>query len=380
MQNRNIHNEPTQIKLHIPIGKIVLALGPEMNSTACLLKDGEAYVTPPVGSTENLQNMERLKDSIGCLLDAAGTKYEDIDIIACDMHPRFNTTRLAEGLSEKFDIPQVSIQHHHAHIASVMAEHGLDEIVGIAADGVGYGTDSAIWGGEVLVCRGEKFKRAGHLKEQFMPGGDMATRFPLRMLAGILHSRDDLREILLGYKGNFLHGEKEIDVVLGQLEKNINVAKTTSCGRVLDCLSALLGICFERTYEGEPAIKLEGTALSGKANFDFPVIVRRGVLDTTQIVETALELKNAGNKIEDIAASAQKALADGLSEIAVGIARGEGIKKVGMSGGVAYNKAIVGYIGKNVEKAGLKFVTNSRVPCGDGGVSLGQALVGAFLK
>ena len=297
------------------------------------------------------------------------------------MHPSFNTAQFGAELSKKFDARLIKCQHHYAHIVSLMAENSVEKIVGISCDGVGYGSDGRAWGGEILVSDFRNFKRVGSLMPQLMPGGDLAVNYPARMAAGILsreYPTEELRKILREISQGF-RSEKEIDIVLKQIEQKYNTPKTTSTGRVLDAISALLGICYERTYEGEPAMKLEALAFKGRA-IDMPVIIRnegRYVLDTTEILDAVLQFKNKF-KASDVAASAQKAIAEGLARIAIKVAKKEKIDVVGFSGGVAYNDAIVRYTRKKIEKESLKFLTQTKVSCGDGGISLGQAVIAAY--
>ncbi|MDV3244126.1 MAG: hypothetical protein LYZ66_02975, partial [Nitrososphaerales archaeon] len=247
---------------------------------------------------------------------------------------------------------------------------GIDKIIGIACDGIGYGADGNIWGGEVLYCFPEGYKRLAHLKEQPMVGGDLATYYPLRMVAGILHDVCDVEPYLYSQAEKFPGGKKEVELVLSQLEKG-KTLKTTSTGRILDSVAAILGICFERTYEGEPAMKLEALAITGQDVLKLEPRIKSDFLDTTHLLQEIFENRAKCNAA-DLACSAQSYLAKGLAELAVNAATQTGIKTTGFSGGVAYNEHITLLITKIVEERGLKFVTNDKVPAGDGGISLGQ--------
>jgi hydrogenase maturation protein HypF len=206
------------------------------------------------------------------------------------------------------------------------------------------------------------------------------------MLGSILYSEigeDRVRDILRKYCiQGFKHGDQEIDVMLRQLEHNTNVPLTTSAGRFLDAVSALLNVCQFRTYEGEPAIRLEAVTRNGNA-IKLPVkeyvLYEKGriLLDTSRILLDLVELKEKGVPAKDIASTAQYAIAEGLSEIALEIAKERGINIIGVSGGVAYNDFIVRTIGKYVRQGNFKFAQHKRIPPGDGGVSIGQAIAGA---
>jgi hydrogenase maturation protein HypF len=374
---------PFSIDIPFRSKKRVLALGPELNVSVCLLRESRAFLSQYVGDTSKIDTLNYLKNSAEHLLGITGTG--DVDILACDLHPGFNTTRIAEDLGRKHGTEPIRVQHHHAHIASLMAENSVDEMVGIAVDGVGYGTDGNIWGGEILLTSYIGFDRPGHIMEFKMPGGDLATKYPARVVAGILHGildADELEEVLMeNCIDGFRHGWGEVGIVLKQLEKNLNVFTTTSCGRVLDAASSLLGICHERTYEGEPAMKLESVAHHGKERMEIPAYVEnrdgRYILNAGKILLDVLNLKGKGS-VADIASAAQRAIAKGFAEIAITVAEENGIGDIGISGGVAYNEQICSTIRQEVENSGCRFLTHVRVPCGDGGVSLGQSVVAAM--
>ncbi len=364
---------PEPIRLNSVSDSCVLAVGGELNVTSCLLNGDRAFLSQHIGDVENLETLRFLKGTINHLTRLTNSK---IEVVACDLHPKFTTTKLAQELGNHLDCPVVQVQHHHAHIAALMAEWNVDEVVGIACDGFGYGSDGTAWGGEVLYCNRGGFRRLGHLEGQPMVGGDLATLYPLRMAAGILHGETNITEWLLSLSDKFPHGEKEAEVVIKQLEKGL-APETTSCGRVLDAVSAILGVCYERTYEGEPAMKLESTALKGKDVLNVASRFTGNVLDTTFLVNEIFTRKDSLS-VADLASSAQSYLARGLAELAVKEAGQLCVKHVGFSGGVAYNKYITATIRKAVEKEDFKFLVHKKIPAGDGGTSFGQAIVANF--
>jgi hydrogenase maturation protein HypF len=370
---------PQPIDLEIENRKNILALGAELDVCACLIKGKSAFMTQYVGNTTRLRTLQFLEEATYNLLKI--NRVDKIDLIAIDMHPGFNTSRIGEELAKKFNAQLFRCQHHQAHISSLMAEHGIDKLVGIASDGAGYGLDGTVWGGEVFAA-GNGFERCGSLMPQLMPGGDLAAQYPSRMVAGILSRKypvDELKSVLVGMKG--FRNEREIDIVLRQIVRRFNTPETSSTGRVLDSISSILDICHERTYEGEPALRLEAQACGGRANVELPVVIKkldnRYVLDTTELLDAVL-LAKRDYRHEDIAASAQKAVAEGLVDIAIRVARRKGIDSIGISGGVAYNDAIVRHMKERTVGEGFRFFTQCRVPCGDGGISLGQAVMAAF--
>jgi hydrogenase maturation protein HypF len=369
---------PLPIELNIEFEGAIIALGAEENVAGCVLSGKRAFLTQYIGDTKKLPTLEFLRQACSTLMEL--NRVDELACIARDLHPEFATSKLAEELASLYGCEIMQVQHHHAHIAALMAESGEEELVGIAIDGFGYGEDGSAWGGEVLYCSGYEFSREAHLEYNPAPGGDLATRYPLRMLAGMLHPRYS-REELIGLLSSLGMREGEANVVVRQLERGFNVVETSSMGRVLDAIAALLGVCRKRTYEGEPAIKLEAFAVKGKAELEMPVEIKREggseVLNTSGVVAKALEYLREGERREDIAASAQAALAEGIAMLAVAAAERQGVEKIGVTGGVAYNDAIVRRIKKVVEREGFTLVQHRVVPPGDGGIALGQCYIAA---
>ena len=363
---------PEPVRLKDLVNCCALGVGAELNATSCVLLGDKAFLSQHIGDIEKLETLEFLRSSIRHLIKLTNSQ---IEVIACDMHPKFHTTRLAHKLGDKLECDVVSVQHHHAHIASLMAEHDINEMVGIACDGFGYGSDGGAWGGEILYCNQDGFQRLGHLQEQPMVGGDLATRYPLRMAAGILHKDVEIEERLFSNSNRFPHGEKEVEVILNQLKRE-STPKTTSCGRVLDAVSALLGVCYERTYEGEPAMKLESAAAKGKDTLNLTPEIEGQSLNTTHLLREIFN-KRTNYPVSDLAYSAQSYLAKGLAQLAVESAERLNVSAIGFSGGVAYNEHITLALKRIVEESGFMFLIHKYVPPGDGGIAFGQAIVAA---
>jgi len=364
---------PEPVHLKRLANSCALGVGAELNVTSCVLLRNKAFISQHIGDVENLETLSFLKSTINHLIKLTNSKVE---VIACDLHPKFTTTRLAQKLGDKLECPVVPVQHHHAHIASLMGEHDVDEMVGIACDGFGYGSDSNAWGGEILYCNQDGFKRLGHLQEQPMVGGDLATLYPLRMAAGILHGEADIEEWLFSNSDLFPHGRSEAEIIIKQLEKG-SAPKTTSCGRVLDAVSAILGICYERTYEGEPAMKLESAALKGKDVLKLTPEFKGNAIETSLLVHQIFHQRGK-HSVADLACSTQSYLARGLAELAVDEAERLNVDFIGFSGGVAYNEYITLTIRRIVEENGFKFLVHNQIPPGDGGISFGQVVAAAF--
>ena len=322
----------------------ILGVGAEKYSSIALYTKGQCYLSHYLGRLDNLKSFKNFKEAIEWLLSITQTTP---DVVVSDLHPLYLSTDYARELAERFDAELIGLQHHRAHLAHLNAE------VGIALDGVGYGDDGTVWGGEVFV--GEK--RVGGLKQVDMPGGDLATRYPPRMVLGIL---GDVKVHM---------PEKEKELVLRQIERGVNCPKASSTGRVLDAMASILGVCHEATYEGQPAMMLEGFAAHGRTDLPFDIQIENNLLDTTSLVRQGYEMVGRYRR-EDIAASFTKALAEGMAMIAADLS-GE---SVCLSGGVAYNSLIVKTIREYLEGQGIRLIASEQIPRGDGGISYGQAI------
>ncbi|MHA1269641.1 MAG: carbamoyltransferase HypF [Candidatus Helarchaeota archaeon] len=376
---------PQWVNIPFNSNEVIVALGPEERNTGCILKKGRAYFTQHIGNLTNLDQFNFEINAIQHLMKL--TRTEDAKIYACDLHPQFLSTRLAFELAERHSGIAIQVQHHFAHASSLIADQNITTpMICITCDGYGYGIDGSAWGGEIILASLNNFKRIGHLEPQFMPGGDLCTKYPVRMLASILSkflSSIELKKFYSqGYKSYLRYNEKELDIIITQLQKRINLPITSSCGRVLDAISSLLNICHIRTFEGEPAMKLESVAR--KINENYPKFLPEIqsvnsllVLKTTPLFEYLIDLMNKGYKRTALANLAHNYLGKGLSSIAIQKAHDLGIDKIGFSGGVAFNTIITKIIRDEVTKNGLKFVQHRNVSPGDGGISIGQALLAA---
>ncbi|MFO7677593.1 MAG: carbamoyltransferase HypF, partial [Thermoplasmatota archaeon] len=349
----------TPLPIQLPIKcEDTVAVGAELNNVICIAKENKAYLSQYIGDCSKYETFNFLKKTVSRFVQLTRIKPK---IIVCDLHPTYNTTLFAKELANTYNARLLQIQHHNAHVSSVAAEHRLSDYVGIAIDGLGYGEDGSIWGGEVFDCS-KTITRIGHLQQQPQLGGDSATIYPKKMLFGILSQiLDDQKLIKMG-----LFKDSESKLYLKMLSSQFNVAQTSSMGRVLDAVSALLGLCVKRTYEGRPAMLLESIATKPyELEPEFSTNNNKRVLLTTPLFEYLLS-----NKKKDhgrLAATAQTYLAKGIYDIAKRQA-GES-KPIVVSGGVAYNKMISGYLIKN------NVLMHKQIPCGDGCISYGQAYV-----
>jgi hydrogenase maturation protein HypF len=336
----------------------------------------KAVLTQYIGDTDEYSTSLELERYLRLLLKNYRLSPRESTTV-CDLHPTYPSTAMAERWSEKYGSPLRRVQHHWAHLASVAAEHRIGgEVLGIAIDGTGYGDDGSIWGGEVLRFGTKGYRRLGHLEYQALPGGDLASTYPARMLASILSRFLSDGEIIKlfstrGLLSGLPRGRQELDVILQQSRSG--AISTSSTGRVLDAASALLGLSLLRSYEGEPAIRLEAASLRGSGLLE-PQITKGevDVLDTTSLFEQLLQL----DRIDDagpIACDVQHALGKGLASIALSRSR-RSDRFLAVSGGAAVNTYLMEGI-REATRGRLRVITNVNVPPGDGGIALGQCFL-----
>lgn len=374
---------PMWTTLPIKLKKQVIAFGAMLQSAGAVGFDDKVVLTQYIGDVDEYYCFRDLERYLRLLIENYKIDVSS-SIIASDMHPRYPSTLLAEEWAKKYNTEIYRIQHHWSHIASVMTEYCLqEEVLGIAVDGVGYGLDKTIWGGEVLRVSYKEFERIGHLELQPMPGGDLVVKYPARMLVAILGKKLDQEELIktlnklqITQRG-FPKGEKEVRLVLSQIQDS---PKTSSTGRILDAASALLGICFEKTYEGEPAIKLEA-ATKKCDEIPTPRILYSDkiVLDTTSIITNALDLLINSVDVGKIAYIVQKMIGYGLGLIAVKSAKRRH-RYIILSGGAAVNEYIIEGVEEAVRDSGLQVLLPRKYPANDGGIALGQVTIAAHLS
>ena len=357
--------------LPVSYGEHVLSVGAGENVTGAVSSDKNIFPTQYIGNSKYYSTIPFLEDSLRHMMRLTMDK-PDIDAVALDMHPGYDTRFVAEKFADEYSAPLFEIQHHWAHAASLLVDNMVDEGVVLTVDGLGFGDDGTFWGGEVLYSSLSSYKRVGHLRYIPLLGGDQATRDPRRLVFAVFKILDEER---------FFSG-KEADVLSKLMDKS---PLSSSFGRVLDALSCYLGICCKRTYDGEPAMKLEKYLAMGKPRYSFDAEVEDNVVNTVDLFRQLDEQipKDPSEKEKaDYAYSFVKAIVDSLIGMAVEYADNQGIKNIGLSGGVSYNIPIIEMTEKTVKKHGLNLLVHNRVPNGDGGISIGQnAVVGnKFLK
>ncbi len=386
---------PLPFEVKIPSA---IATGPELAVTGALLRKNRIFPTQHIGNATHLETYDFLKNALHHMKKLLQIKDSEIKFIACDAHPAFVTTRLAKELSEQLNINLYRIQHHYAHALSLMAENiiAVDEkIVCICTDGVGYGEDGNVWGGEVLLCSYYDYTRLGHLENQPMIGGDRCTKYPARMTAsivlnalGVEKSVEVFKQISL--ENDLEYNNTELKTIISEFERadyqfpNENIPLTSSTGRIFDVMSYILGASNLKSYRGEPAMRLEGLASKGnpdKINLDIAYSKKNGIyfINTSDLILDVLNLLEIkGSNRQDIAAKFQKEIGIVFAKVAIKIAKENDLKTIGLTGGVAYNGAFSKAIKETIIKEGFSFIEHNLVPPGDAGISVGQLIGGIF--
>ena len=354
----------------------VLALGAWLKNRACWV-DGEAVHWSALhGDLRDVVACTALEASARELVEQHGRPLA----IAHDLHPDFHSTRLAQSLAAEWDIPAVGVQHHHAHIAGVMAEFGCrGSVIGLALDGVGLGTDGTAWGGELLHVSPNGFERLGHLWPLALPGGDVAAREPWRMLAAALHSMGRGDEII--ERSRAMVGEPGARMIQNLLDRQLLSPMTTSAGRWFDAAAAALGLAPKQQAEAEAAIALETAATQFKQAIPTDraqiTATREGVLDVRPLVAELLNARTDEQAVSEAAAWFHQALADGLANWAANAADRHGCSTVVLSGGCFFNELLKRRVQLQLALRGLRVLLPQSHSCGDAGIALGQAWVAA---
>jgi hydrogenase maturation protein HypF len=397
---------PLPVTLPQPVPPL-LAVGGELKNTFCIARGEHAFLSPHIGDLESLETVEAL--------DRAVRHFEQLYGIAptriiCDLHPGYASTRWAEHETTRRGIPLMNVQHHHAHIAGLMAEHGLDgeaPVLGICFDGTGYGTDGTIWGGEVLLADYRGFRRLAHLSEVPLPGGDGAIRHPARAALAHLWAAgvpwtDDLPPVAAT-------SEAERRVIRRQLETGFNAPLTSSAGRLFDAVAALIGLRSSVTYEAQAAMELEGliasfpgvltaalsggdamrdgdlassergpaggeiSGMRGQREQDFPLQI-----DAAPLIAAIAEGVRAGRTPAMLAAQFHAALADAVARLLLRLRDETGVNVAALSGGVFQNLRLLGLLVDKLDSAGFVVLTHEKAPPNDGGLALGQAIIGGL--
>jgi hydrogenase maturation protein HypF len=356
---------PEPVTVNTPFPCPVLAVGGELKNTFCLAKGRHAFVSHHIGDLENAETLRSFTEGIEHF-----RRLFDIEpaLVAHDLHPEYLSTKYALDL-ENVDL--VPVQHHHAHIASCLADNGEPgPVIGVAFDGTGYGTDGTIWGGEFLVADLGTFERAGHLKPVPMPGGAAAIRQPWRMAAAYLDGYSPGLDVCQ-------RNAAQWPAVVQMARKQVNSPLTSSAGRLFDAVAALLGVRDTISYEGQAAIELEQLAAPGEAGWYRAGLEQHEVfcLRGSDLVRAAAEQTAAGVRREVVAARFHNGVAAAIEAGCKLTRERTGLGTVALSGGVFQNWQLSHGTVRRLQTAGFRVLTHARVPCNDGGISLGQAAI-----
>ena len=355
----------------------VLAVGGELKNTFCVGRNNLFYPSPYIGDMGDVRTVRALKESVIRLTELLETSPK---LVACDLHPGYNTTAAAEEMG----MPLLKVQHHYAHILSCMAENDWNQpVIGVSFDGTGYGTDGTIWGGEFLMADYDGYTRMGSVKPFLQVGGDASAKEGWRIAVSLL------REI---------YGEKAAESLVEKLklcakpvakvqfkmaEKKINSVKSTSAGRLFDAVSAILGICNQSTFEGEASISFEFVACKWEERQKetefprFPIHVEGSdyfTLETHSLVEWIAERRISGESAEKLAWIFHRALAEMIVDACVYLKEKMGITAVALSGGVYQNQLLLQFSVERLEEEGFYVLRHRLIPPNDGGICLGQAV------
>ncbi len=359
---------PSPINLNLNVDGI-LATGAELVNCFCIGKGKQAILSQHIGDLKNIETLDFYTQTIEQFKKLFRIKPE---LIVCDLHPDYLSSKYADEQNQTI----IMVQHHHAHIASCMAEHNLDEkVIGIAFDGIGLGDDNKIWGGEFFVCDLNEYERINHFEYVPMPGGDKATKNPWRMAVSYLYSffGDDFKNYDLDFLKNI--NSDELDLLISILEKNINCPLTSSAGRLFDSVSALTGLCTHSSFHAEAPMRLEAAIEnSNKESYNFDI--GQNITMKKTFIEIIEDLKS-NIPASKISAKFHNTIINIIFAVVFETGKKYKINKVVLSGGSFQNRYILERIEKLLNTKGFEVFSHSKIPSNDGGIALGQLAIAA---
>jgi hydrogenase maturation protein HypF len=357
---------------HVPTRASILAVGGDLKNTVTLVVGGEAIVSQHIGDLEHYAAYVAFQETIRDLLQMYDVDVDDLTVVH-DRHPQYAATGHALAIPAR---RHCSVQHHRAHVASVLAERGAlaERVLGIAFDGTGFGDDGSIWGGEFLVGSvRDGFERVAHLKTTWLPGGDAAAKYPAQAAAGFVDGIDDLPDLA---EPPFLFPQR-YHQARRLVQRKVRTFATTSVGRLFDVVAALVGFTQEISYEGQAAVWLEQLAARSTSAAQLPFEFQDDELDFRPALRTAIELRRDGEESATIARGFHIGLARATADVVRHLCRIHDVTAVVLSGGVFQNVLLLASLNELLASGPVPLWTNHAVPPGDGGISLGQAVLAA---
>jgi hydrogenase maturation protein HypF len=380
-RSRGFVPRPLQLTAALPD---TLALGGQMKGTVCIIRNKEAFLSPHIGDLDTPEARNFFEESIQLMYKLAERKPA---LIACDLHPGYYTSQYASRLEGVRVIP---VQHHHAHIVSCMAENGLSgQVIGLAMDGTGYGTDGQIWGGEFLVADASSFTRCGHLRYYRLPGGEAAIHEPWRTAVSLLHEAygqswpaiaEELH--LLPPENKESQGPGSVAILNKMMSTGLNSPWTSSLGRLYDGFAALIGLRSRVSFEGQAAMELEAKAeMSMSEGLPFTITEKDGefIVDFSDAVKAAVEMRRQGAAVNIMASAFQATLPRLFAAMAERIREKTELRRVVLSGGCFQNRMLLEESTRELSKEGFEVFSHSRIPTNDGCIALGQAVCAASI-
>lgn len=356
----------------------ILACGAEEKNTFCLTKDEYAFLSQHIGDMDNEETMAHFENTIDLYQRLFRVQPE---IIAYDLHPEYLSTKYALKYAAEKGLKAVGVPHHHAHIVSCLVENEFREpVIGVAFDGVGYGTDGSLWGGEFLIADWGSFERVAHLEYAPMPGGAAAIRRPYRMALGYIYSLLGAETPLAGLPIMSQMPADEVNIVKAQMERRLNSPLTSGAGRLFDAVSALAGIRGQIDYEAQAAIEMEMLAPDDVTGFKpYPFTIAEDeepiIIKLKELISAVVNDVQNGVKPDVISARFHRTMAEIILATCRLISRKSNLKTVALSGGVFQNRLLFNLAINALENEGFQVLSHRMVPCNDGGISLGQAVV-----
>jgi hydrogenase maturation protein HypF len=409
---------PLPVPLPFPCSVPMLGVGPHLKNTFALAHGDSVFVSQHIGDLETLETLEHFREALRRFRTLFRVEPE---MVVRDLHPGYLSTRIAREMAEEWGLPEpLGVQHHHAHVAAVAAEHGVEgPVVGVAFDGTGYGDDGAVWGGEILVADLEGYRRAGHLRYAPMPGGEAAIRQPWRMALGYASLEGEAGPVS-GWGGGAVPGralegvpEGDVELAVMQIRRSINTPLTSSMGRLFDAASAVLGVRRHAEYEGRAAMELEAVASgglrpgwaggrnavlpwpSGGHSLDpgpggehhaggmslcFPFQRSEGgawVMDPVPLLVGLGEEIRRGGRVAELAAAFHETVAATTAALVTEVCREEWLDTVALGGGVFQNALLTGLLAQRLRDLGLRVLFPRALGPNDGAISYGQVAVAA---